>query len=714
MKNALLALACLPVLASVQDAARRPAAPVVLGDPPPLLQLQGRLTDAAGTPLHQAGVSVAVRLYDVAVGGSALFTETHVLDVAHGLASLEIGSSTPLDPALFAASAALWVGLEVDGEPEMTPRLRLTAAAYAALAGTADTADEADDVPGMDITPASVAVGGGLVIDSAGHWVGSPAGLAGPAGPTGPTGPQGPPGVSGPTGPVGAVGPTGPVGAAPIGPTGPAGATGPAGPTGPLGPNGPTGPAGPAGPGSSTWKIGGGATKAASTDVGIGKPSPLGRLDVRAVGETQIDQAQTVGDFGLMFEGLEWQEFVTGLEGWLTRVDVRVGHTECAAELAFELREGDIDGPTVAEATIPLEEMSTSVWKSVNLSGLYVLPGERYTIALEHTSGCTPSWLAEWLNPYPAGDSSATHGEDHRFRTYVEVAPYPSSLVVHDSGLVGIGTSAPTSMLTVAGPAEVAELVVGGVEVIDATGAWVGPAAGLVGPTGPAGSAPFDSVGSDLVHAAGNFALGSGEAAPDVRFEVRGDASTSALHLVQPDAAHWALRFTNETSGATGGARISNSGFLHLTNDIAGATAYARLDNQGAWTTSSDRRLKADIEALGDVLPRARRLEPKSYRYASRDPHEPGPRAIGLIAQDVLAEFPSLVSAGDEYLSLNYAGLSVVALGALREQHAEQDALLRDLRAELEALERFAGEEFAALRAELEPTPAVAAPDTAE
>ncbi len=66
---------------------------------------------------------------------------------------------------------------------------------------------------------------------------------------------------------------------------------------------------------------------------------------------------------------------------------------------------------------------------------------------------------------------------------------------------------------------------------------------------------------------------------------------------------------------------------------------------------------------------------------------------IGLLAQEVEAVFPELVSRGsDGYLSVSYGKLSAVLVQALNEQQAE----IEDQRAQIEA--RRAGIE--ALRAE--------------
>ncbi len=194
--------------------------------PPRFMRYQARLTNAAGVPITQP-VSIVFSLYDTANGATPLFTETvNNVSVVNGLASWVIGSSTPGGiPVGVIDSGTLFLGVRINADPEMVPRLALTPVPYSLRSL------KADDVTGRDIHPNSVSVNGQLVIASNGQWVGSPTGLIGPTGPTGATG------AAGAAGPIGATGPTGP--------TGSAGATGATGPTGPTGSTGATGPAGP-------------------------------------------------------------------------------------------------------------------------------------------------------------------------------------------------------------------------------------------------------------------------------------------------------------------------------------------------------------------------------------------------------------------------------------------------------------------------------------
>lgn len=244
MRPLLRLLPLLPLLL----AAPRAAAQEGSVTPPRLLQFVGRLRSTTGGSANFHNLAAMFRIYSTPTGGTPLYSESQHVDAIGGLVSTLIGAVTPIPPSLFQDNSELYLGLRFGSDSEMVPRLRITSAAYAVHAGTAQ------DVPGADITPNSVTVNGGVVIDSSGQWVGDPTGLQGPAGPPGPPGPQGPQGDMGAAGPVGPPGPSGPEG--PIGPAGPPGATGDTGPQGPQGSQGPQGDAGPAGPQGPAGDVG--------------------------------------------------------------------------------------------------------------------------------------------------------------------------------------------------------------------------------------------------------------------------------------------------------------------------------------------------------------------------------------------------------------------------------------------------------------------------
>lgn len=154
--------------------------------------------------------------------------------------------------------------------------------------------------------------------------------------------------------------------------------------------------------------------------------------------------------------------------------------------------------------------------------------------------------------------------------------------------------------------------------------------------------------------------------------------------------------------------RSSDETLLVVGNGSSGNRSDALvLDDQGNLTTSgsvngtSDRRLKTNIEPIGDgVLPKLARLRPVRYEFRNQNTHPDGEQ-IGLVAQDVRKEFPSLVRKGSGgYLSLAYPKMTAVLLKGLQEQQSEISTLetknrtlqkrvgeIEDLKARLAALE---------------------------
>lgn len=156
----------------------------------------------------------------------------------------------------------------------------------------------------------------------------------------------------------------------------------------------------------------------------------------------------------------------------------------------------------------------------------------------------------------------------------------------------------------------------------------------------------------------------------------------------------WPIRVTN-TSQTTfaGGMRVSNDGFFDLTNNAQANTqsGFARLNSNGSWSQVSDGRLKTDVHDADGLLERAVALRPVRYRYIDRAGTE-----VGFIAQEVQKVLPEVVTEG-QILTLDYARLSAVAIGAVRElearhrsELARRDEELAALRARLERLEAAA------------------------
>ena len=124
------------------------------GQIPRTLSYQGVLTDNLGDPKPDGSYSLTFRLYDALTSGKVLWTEAKTLDVKRGLFSTILGDQTVIpDTVMF--DQPYWLGIQVAAEPELSPRIPLTAVGYS-LASihsmNADTALFAKSVPTQPLT----------------------------------------------------------------------------------------------------------------------------------------------------------------------------------------------------------------------------------------------------------------------------------------------------------------------------------------------------------------------------------------------------------------------------------------------------------------------------------------------------------------------------------------------------------------------------------
>ncbi len=99
---------------------------------PQILNYQGVLTDAAGTPVADGNYDLTFAIYGVPTGGAALWTETRTgVAVVRGGFSVLLGTTTALTLPF---DASYWLGITVAPDPEMAPRVRLVASPYALTA----------------------------------------------------------------------------------------------------------------------------------------------------------------------------------------------------------------------------------------------------------------------------------------------------------------------------------------------------------------------------------------------------------------------------------------------------------------------------------------------------------------------------------------------------------------------------------------------------
>jgi hypothetical protein len=111
---------------------------VVAAAVPQTMSYQGVLQDGSGNNVPDGSYSLNFRIYNVAVGGSSLWFEAQTVSVVDGIFDVILGSTTPLTLAF---DAPYWLGIQVGADPELTPRMEMTSAAYSLNAQHAETVE---------------------------------------------------------------------------------------------------------------------------------------------------------------------------------------------------------------------------------------------------------------------------------------------------------------------------------------------------------------------------------------------------------------------------------------------------------------------------------------------------------------------------------------------------------------------------------------------
>ncbi|HET6272536.1 MAG TPA: hypothetical protein VFG32_06110 [Bacteroidota bacterium] len=122
----------------------------VAGQIPRTLSYQGILSDTSGTPKPDGVYGMTFRLYTVPQGGGPLWSETKALATKRGLFNAVLGDVTPFPDSL-RFNRRYWLSIQVSPDPELTPRIQLTAVGYSLNAAKADTALYARTAPGSAI-----------------------------------------------------------------------------------------------------------------------------------------------------------------------------------------------------------------------------------------------------------------------------------------------------------------------------------------------------------------------------------------------------------------------------------------------------------------------------------------------------------------------------------------------------------------------------------
>lgn len=128
------------------------------------------------------------------------------------------------------------------------------------------------------------------------------------------------------------------------------------------------------------------------------------------------------------------------------------------------------------------------------------------------------------------------------------------------------------------------------------------------------------------------------------------------------------------TSG-TGGSLVPGSGFINInvstTASYTFESAGSAVANNGSWVSSSDARLKTNVQTLSNALAAVKSMRGVSYTRIANNAAE-----IGVIAQEVQTVFSQAVTeTQDGTLGVNYGALVGPLIEAVKELAAQVDEL---------------------------------------
>jgi len=105
-----------------------PNGPAELNMIPGVISYQGALTDANGTPISDTK-NIIFRLYNMPTGGTSLWEESQTVSILNGQFAVYLGSVVPFTNDVW-QNNTLYLGIQVETDPEMYPRQPLSGVPY--------------------------------------------------------------------------------------------------------------------------------------------------------------------------------------------------------------------------------------------------------------------------------------------------------------------------------------------------------------------------------------------------------------------------------------------------------------------------------------------------------------------------------------------------------------------------------------------------------
>ncbi|MEL6923999.1 MAG: tail fiber domain-containing protein [Bacteroidota bacterium] len=184
---------------------------------------------------------------------------------------------------------------------------------------------------------------------------------------------------------------------------------------------------------------------------------------------------------------------------------------------------------------------------------------------------------------------------------------------------------------------------------------------------------------------------------------IGGTTSQPAVQLITTNT----VRMTVEADGDVG-IGTNSPGYKLEVNGSAAKTG------GGSWTSTSDRRLKKNIEDYNDGLNQLLKIRPVTYQFNEKSGLDTEEMQVGVIAQELNEVTPYMVGDfekdGTTYLNVDNSAMTYMLINAVKEQQAQIEKLQQQLN-EMETLQASMAQlqnQMKALQAQKEATAASA------
>ncbi|MBI4032277.1 hypothetical protein HY374_01060 [Candidatus Berkelbacteria bacterium] len=119
--------------------------------PAPVFQYQAQVNRSSGGAVSNGTYTIVFSIYDVASGGTALWSETHSVAIDDSLAAATLGTLSPI--TIDFNGSEYYLGVKIGSDSELSPRKRLGAAPLAANSKLLDgrsVGTSANNIPALD------------------------------------------------------------------------------------------------------------------------------------------------------------------------------------------------------------------------------------------------------------------------------------------------------------------------------------------------------------------------------------------------------------------------------------------------------------------------------------------------------------------------------------------------------------------------------------